>query len=810
MKFSLSKKLIIFFYAFLIFFVAPIFGYSYFKYKNITDNATRDYLVSLAEAMEAQVFLFFEKNKIQTSDWSSDNYIRQEFEEIMRTGDTEKIAALRAYIISNKHSLSKTIRITDIFNLEGVALVSTDTQRVGHAELEEEMEQEYSFIKAKRSEKNVAFLTPPSSEEGEPGHVLGESMWHVSVPITSPRTGKIIGVMVNHISGEEIADILSGKWQVEHGAESGQEFSVRFASSDVYLVNKEKMMITPSRFIEKSVLQKRVDTRPVTECFNRGSEFAGVYENYRSTEVYGASMCITEVGVVLLVEVSEQEIFAALRKEQGKLFIFGGITLVVAGFISFFLSRSFLRNINIIHRVAVAVKGGDSSVRAGVVTSDETGELATVFNAMLDTLEENKQKIVIADKEIREKSRMLEEEVTHHQEQNKLLADSKKVALNLLEEVTTVKENLETEKYRLQTVLSSIGDGLVLIDGAYSIRIVNPRAVQMFNAPLSEIVGKDLRTVMKLLKKRKEEILPEHWPTEEMFLAGKVVTVGLEAEVSLTTAWRTTELPIALSVAPLGGGLAGGVIVIRDVSADRALDDAKSGFISVASHQLRTPLTTIRWYSEMLLSEDAGALSDAQRDFLNEIHGGAERLYQTIDLLLGISRVESGRLKEEKTPIDLVAFTNDIVHELAPSVTEKGLTISVNPPSIAISNVFLDQLMLRQVVMNLVSNAIRYTNNKGIIEIFWSKSGDDREVAYSVSDNGIGIPESQRGRIFTKFFRAENALVKVPDGSGLGLALVKELVESWKGRVWFETEEGKGTTFTFTVPLVTDVVQESV
>jgi len=112
-----------------------------------------------------------------------------------------------------------------------------------------------------------------------------------------------------------------------------------------------------------------------------------------------------------------------------------------------------------------------------------------------------------------------------------------------------------------------------------------------------------------------------------------------------------------------------------------------------------------------------------------------------------------------------------------------------------------DSLTLRQVVLNLISNAIRYSNENGTIEIKWSVDNEKKEVVYMVRDNGIGIPENQRPRIFSKFFRAENARAWAPDGSGLGLALVKDLVESWGGKVWFEGTEGQGTTFFFTVPL---------
>lgn len=800
MKFSLAKKLILFLSLFLFFIAVPFTGYFYFEYREMTGGQMRKHLISFAEAIEGQVFLFFDKNKIQISDWSSDGHISGEFEEILETNNQKKIQSLSAYIKKNKHSMSSSVKITDIFNLEGVVIVSTDEQRIGHIEPEEELEEEYSFLTARVAKYGKAFVTKPAKEEDEPGHLPGEVMWHISTPLVSSRTGMVIGVMVNHILGNELADILAGRWQVEHGAQTGQGFSANFKTSEVYLVDNDRLMITPSRFIEEAVLRVRVDTRPVVACFDEGIEIDGSYENYRGVKVYGASMCMVDMKIVLIIEVDKEEIFAELKKEEKDFAIIAGLFLVAGILGSILFSRFFFKNLAIIRRAAVEIKGGNFNVRATVNASDETGELATVFNAMLDTVEKTNKNIKQAEENVRGKALLLEESIKEHEQQEILLDESKKATLNLLEDMIQTKEKLEVEGYRLQTILSSVGDGLVLIDEQYRISLVNPKAEEFLGFTHKELLGKDLRTVIKLFKKKKEEMPPAVWPIEEMFTKRSPVSVGMEAELSLATERHITQIPIALSAAPLGGGLAGAVIILRDVTEDRALDDAKSGFISVASHQLRTPLTTIRWYSEMLLSEDAGKLSPAQQDFLKEVHSGAERLYQTIDLLLGISRVESGRVKTEKIPIDLAVFTEDIAKEMRPSIDEKKLTFTITPLPVPVV-VSLDSLMLRQVVLNLISNAIRYTNEGGMIEVRWKASDDGNDIVYEVRDDGIGIPRAQQSRIFTKFFRAENALVKVPDGSGLGLALVKDLVESWGGRVWFETEEGKGTTFYFTIPL---------
>ena len=254
-----------------------------------------------------------------------------------------------------------------------------------------------------------------------------------------------------------------------------------------------------------------------------------------------------------------------------------------------------------------------------------------------------------------------------------------------------------------------------------------------------------------------------------------------------------------MSVAPFGGiDIIGLVIIFRDVSEEQKLEETKNSFISVISHQLRTPLTSVRWFIEMLLGGDAGPLTPEQRDFAGEAYAGAGRMVSLIDLLLQITRVEAGRLKMEPVPLNIDVVTREIITGLASQLAAKHQRVEVHAaPSLPTLNLNKDALW--QVILNLLANASRYSPAGGSIVI--SIVSKNKLVEYAVKDNGIGIPENQKNRIFEKFFRASNAVKTVSEGSGLGLFLVKSLVESWNGRIRFESEEGKGTTFYFTIPL---------
>lgn len=768
----------------------------------------------IAEQSEGTYFAFLEGMKTRAFDWTSDTDIQGIAKKILDTGAGTPERARSAkefavYLNERKMPYDKTVFLVDLLDKNGIVIASTRPERIGTDELNEEVKiKAHHFSKTIVSKFGEVFMSGIIFEEDE----TLEPMIHATVRLfTFDKNGvpePLPAVLLVHFVNTKHITRALGVGNMAESSATGRSTSNAFLesykTSDIYLVNSNRIMVTPSRYMQNINLHQKVDTFPVRECLENGREISEEYDNYQGIHVLGASMCFKEDGLVLLVEIQKDEVYTPLDNLI-RLTVAGGLTIFVFGILlAIFFVRRPLAHINTIVAGAKRVTDGDLDASVTVHTKDEIGYLAAMFNMMIISVREARKDLEASKSEIEEKAKLLEQDVVVHKKQEKFLEESKKATMNLLEDSWKAKEQIEEEGLKLQTILASIGDGLILIDPKYNIALVNAKVLEMFAMSHDELVGRDLRTIVKFYK-NKAELEPGAWPTEEVFLSKKPVTTTLEDNFSLTTSAHTNALPVELSIAPLGGKFAGAVIILRDATADRELDEAKSGFISVASHQLRTPLTSIRWYAEMLLSGDVGALNDAQKDFMVEVHSGAERLYQTVDLLLGISRVESGKVKADRTPIDLGEFTSGITKELASQIDEKNLELIVNPPARDAVVVWLDALTLRQVILNLVSNAIRYTNEKGLIEIKWWVSDDGREAVYMVHDNGIGIPEAQRARIFSKFFRAENARAQVPDGSGLGLALVKNLVESWGGKVWFESFPGQGSTFFFTVPFFTKV-----
>lgn len=236
----------------------------------------------------------------------------------------------------------------------------------------------------------------------------------------------------------------------------------------------------------------------------------------------------------------------------------------------------------------------------------------------------------------------------------------------------------------------------------------------------------------------------------------------------------------------------------RDLSKVKAVDQMKTEFISLASHQLRTPLSAVKWFGKMLISDEVGKLNKTQREYIDRINESNEREIQLVNSLLNVSRIESGKILVVPRLTDLNKIVSTVVTDFKIELgnTKENLSVIIDKK---VPSVFVDEDLIRHVYANLISNAIRYTNTGGkvVIKVYMAKN----YVMTEVKDSGIGIPKEEQKRIFEKFYRATNALKKETDGTGLGLYLSKTIVESSGGKMGFRSSEGKGSTFWFTLPL---------
>jgi signal transduction histidine kinase len=247
----------------------------------------------------------------------------------------------------------------------------------------------------------------------------------------------------------------------------------------------------------------------------------------------------------------------------------------------------------------------------------------------------------------------------------------------------------------------------------------------------------------------------------------------------------------------------------RDNEKLKAADHAKSEFLSRTTHQLRTPLSAIKWTFHMIMNGDMGAVTPDQQMFLKKGYEAAERVINVINDWLSLDYVEANRTKYQIVPVNLPEVIDSVVFEFNQRLAEKQQQLTVNRPSGQLPLIPLDPIKFGMVMENLLDNAVKYTPQNGRITITIigdRLTGPIPELEVTVADTGIGIPAAEQSKLFKQFARASNAVALAPRGSGLGLYIVKDIVEGQGGKIWFESEEGKGTTFHITIPVTPNQV----
>jgi signal transduction histidine kinase len=230
----------------------------------------------------------------------------------------------------------------------------------------------------------------------------------------------------------------------------------------------------------------------------------------------------------------------------------------------------------------------------------------------------------------------------------------------------------------------------------------------------------------------------------------------------------------------------------------KKIDDSKDDFMSMASHQLRTPLTSVKGYLSMLIDGDFGKLTSEQRRVLSEAYISSDRMTFIISDFLDVSRLQTGRFELQKAPVHLDEILNSEVNQLKMTASARKVNLVYeSPDNLPIVN--CDQNKIRQVVMNMIDNAIFYSHSDSKIEINLYQQG--QKIIFTVRDYGIGVPKSEQHKLFEKFFRATNARQARPDGTGVGLYMARKIIIAHGGSVIFESQENVGSTFGFRLPI---------
>jgi len=367
------------------------------------------------------------------------------------------------------------------------------------------------------------------------------------------------------------------------------------------------------------------------------------------------------------------------------------------------------------------------------------------------------------------------------------------------------KEKIDSIRVEDEAILSSIGDGVIAVNKDGYIMFMNESAEQMLGLKKAEAIDKKYQDGLAA-ENYKGEMLKEKCLLDEVINFGKRITTKAtdDANVYYYTRKDKTKFPVAITAAPiiLNDKIIGAVDIFRDITIERQIDRSKTEFVSLASHQLRTPLSAIRWYSDVLMKGKSEKLSAKQKRYLKEIQHGNERMIKLIDVMLNVSRLDAGKIKNNPVKINVKKLIEDIIKEQKFNIKAKKQKFVFEDEK-ELPEIFADVNIIRMIFQNLISNSVKYTPDNGKISCSIAK--DNKNLLFQISDTGIGIPKDQQKRVFEKLFRANNAFSHDPEGNGLGLYVVRASVEGLGGKIWFESEEGKGTTFFVNLPF-NDVV----
>lgn len=383
-----------------------------------------------------------------------------------------------------------------------------------------------------------------------------------------------------------------------------------------------------------------------------------------------------------------------------------------------------------------------------------------------------------------------------------LTAKNLKKAYDTLEKkVLERTKSLEMARAKEEAILLSIGDGLVVTDEKGVITIMNETAEKIFHTKAKRALGKMLYEVVILEDESGAPVSLERHRVNATLTLRTATAAGLSYYYVRAEKGR---FPVSMMATPvvLNRKVIGTIKIFRDVTAEREIDKAKTEFVSLASHQLRTPLSTVNWYAEMLLAGNAGELNAKQTKYLEEVYNSNRRMVELVNALLDVSSIELGTFRIDPQEVDVCKLAQSVVDEQMLQIRAKNIDFSFSCAE-DLSLMHADPKLLRMVMQNLLSNAVKYTPDGGKVGLILSWA-NKKSVLLRVMDTGYGIPDGQKDKVFMKFFRADNVRNKDTDGTGLGLYIVKSVVENSGGKIWFESSSlvgSGGTVFYVVLPL---------
>lgn len=352
--------------------------------------------------------------------------------------------------------------------------------------------------------------------------------------------------------------------------------------------------------------------------------------------------------------------------------------------------------------------------------------------------------------------------------------------------IIRANEELREKQNEISSIVTNLSDGLIEHDEKQHVFLINPMA--------KKILGNNLSRLFQLKYNKPAPNSPLLLDSPLNMVQGIEIA---EMKIEKPTIRSLAIISIPFFISTPHGLEKRFIKIIRDITKEQLISELKSQFISIAAHQLRTPLSAVKWILAMFLSGDTGALNTLQANFLQKAYNANERMILLVGDLLDVSRIEEGRFGYSFQKADFKIYVHSLLSELQPELLEKKLTMRVEGDA-DIPFLFIDPQKITMALSNILSNAINYTLPGGEIKIIFSQN--KKFVMLDISDTGVGIPADQQKHIFTKFFRGKNIIHMRTEGSGLGLYIAKNIVEAHGGTMQLTSKESEGTVVRIAIP----------
>jgi two-component system sensor histidine kinase VicK len=371
--------------------------------------------------------------------------------------------------------------------------------------------------------------------------------------------------------------------------------------------------------------------------------------------------------------------------------------------------------------------------------------------------------------------------------------------------------SLRDEKLKSEIILNTIEDGVMLLDEEKTIQLFNPGASQITGWATDEARGLDYHAVIKLVDEKDVPYEDRDSPLNRAYKEG--VTVRDNKAILITRSEK--RLYLSLSVSPLldeNKQVRAAVAVFRDTTQERQQEQQRAEFISTASHEMRTPVAAIEGYLALALNDKVSSIDTRARGYLEKAHSSTQHLGELFQDLLTSAKAEDGRLTNHPTLLEMGAFLEQLAQDLRFAAEKKSLPVELIIGShntgatgghgmsrvvrpLYYTNVDPDRI--REVITNLFDNAVKYTN-QGKISL--GLTGNESIVQIYIRDTGPGIPREDVPHLFQKFYRVDNSVTRTIGGTGLGLFICRKIIELYNGKIWVESEIGRGSTFYMNLP----------